>query len=503
MSKASCCVCSNEVNPFRHHNPECVEIGEGAAPFDIECGEGTLFMCNACAQVHDKFCAWCGRSFKKDAEGKRSALPAGCQTINFDVWRRAKAKAGKKKVKQGKCAEPTGGFVPASASSVHAGCASNVRAAVSAAAKPAGPGAAPPAEGEDTGAGATSKKPRRRTKAPLPSLCTLTVDTRTKTATQLDQEVTKSELRVAHAIVSRLLHQNRGSVDKKGTIQLNSGAGGQQLWLQKMTIHKKEGDVPFHSKSITAEINQAAKVLSPPGKAAGDVLVVAAQSSLAKAAGVRVAGDGGEVDLEETAVRLGLSGNQTRRLMKLQRGKVRWTQTFQQQQDAKLKRRLGVVYSREDVTRDKDGKTMELGFMRHENICDLIAERWSTLLAHPSVIALHKEGASTWTLMYDLGGKEMKFTMQVMHFVINIYTAITGSVLIGVECFDAATGCYRPRVDVLDNSDCKGSFHSAEQIPNGQAEARCVRGHGCDIEFQNGANVGEHQNPAGEPRAGS
>jgi hypothetical protein len=149
--------------------------------------------------------------------------------------------------------------------------------------------------------------------------------------------VTKSELRVAHAIVSRLLHQNSGSVDKKGTIQLNSGAGGQHLWFQKMTIHKKEGEnVPFHNKSITAEINQAAKVLSPPGKAAGDVLVVAAQSSLAKAAGVRVAGDGGEVDLEETAVRLGLSGNQTRRLMKLQRGKVRWTQTFQQQQDAKL-----------------------------------------------------------------------------------------------------------------------------------------------------------------------
>jgi hypothetical protein len=501
MSKELCCVCSNGVNPFRHHSPECVEIEEAATPFDIVRGEGTLYICNACAEF-DKFCAWCGRSFgRKEANDKPVALPPGCQTINFDVWRRVKARPGKKKAKQGKGAEPTGGFVPASTSSVHAGCAGNVRKAVSAAAKPAGPGAAPPAADEDTPA---SKKPRRRTKAPLPSLCTLTVDTRTKTATQLDQEVTKSELRVAHAIVSRLLHQNSGSVDKKGTIQLNSGAGGQHLWFQKMTIHKKEGEnVPFHSKSITAEINQTAKVLSPPGKAAGDVLAVAAQSSLAKAAGVRVAGDGGEVDLEETAVRLGLSGNQTRRLVKLQRGKVRWTQTFQQQQDAKLKRRLGVVYSREDVTRDKDGKTMELGFMRHENICDLIAERWSTLLAHPSVIALHKEGASTWTLMYDLGGKEMKFAMQVMHFVINIYTAITGSVLIGVECFDAATGCYRPRVDVLDNSDCKGSFHSAEQIPNGQAEARCVRGHGCDIEFQNGANVGEHQNPAGEPRAGS
>ena len=96
--------------------------------------------------------------------------------------------------------------------------------------------------------------------------------------------------------------------------------------------------------------------------------------------------------MEETAVRLGLSGNQTRRLMKLQRGKVRWAQTFKQQQDAKLKRRLEVVYSREDVTRAKDGKTMALGFMRHENICDLIAERWSTLLAHPSVIAVCTSG---------------------------------------------------------------------------------------------------------------
>ena len=48
-------------------------------------------------------------------------------------------------------------------------------------------------------------------RCPPPTLCELTIDTRT-TGAQLSKPVSKDELRCAYAIVKRLLHQNKGDV---------------------------------------------------------------------------------------------------------------------------------------------------------------------------------------------------------------------------------------------------------------------------------------------------
>jgi hypothetical protein len=248
-----------------------------------------------------------------------------------------------------------------------------------------------------------------------PTLCELTIDTRT-TGAQLSLPVSKDELRCAYAIVKRLLHQNKGDGDKEGTVQLHSTLGGRHLWLQKIRRSEKEAGINMtmtadQQKSARKQISQTAKFASPPNASAKEVLTNFADSNAAKSAGLCPAAVGA-CDLESAAVQLGQSGNQTRRMMKITNGKIKWSVPWAKLQSLKQERRLEAVYTREPVTREKDGKTMQLGFMRMANICDLIAARWAVLLGYPGAIRMHEKNSSTWTLMYDLGGKEMKFVLQ-------------------------------------------------------------------------------------------
>jgi hypothetical protein len=407
----SCAQCSRAVHPKRRgDNRDCEQMESGELPLGGDGGEA--FKCIKCFEA--VCCPQCNKKMFREGKtggdkakvGDYKPLPTWARTVPTVMW----------KVK---------GHVPFEDDQL---CSAKCLRAASRN-KPQEKkkdSATKNCEQEQGGGGGAGAVPTPHHPPQLPPI-TITVDYHAPT---MSTRVTRDEELCALVIVSRKLAQD-------------NGGGGSVLTLKPH--YRFSNKVPLvlhrvaqrHGTSATTQYRQNAEAVAflaaqgtrkraAEGSADGDTAAAGkrlrelAETKLGKMMGLRTDREATRVSSEKVIVLLGLSGRGFITYSKLHKGIVLKDKPAYVVLRDKIHRRLEVMYCKKFITQAQKSnaqstlqRQLGIAFAVHADLCDVIADRISTLLNfdavcyHPSM----DTGCYYFTVVFDQGGDEYKIAL--------------------------------------------------------------------------------------------